>query len=159
MKNFLFLFVLIQFLCVDEYQAQQEKINWITFEQLDDSLKVKPKKTFVFFHAKWCSYCKKMEKVAFKNKEVIQILNEQYYAVKMDAESKKTILFDGEEYNNNQIGKSRRPTHQLAILLASRTQKSFSLPVIIALDEDFNIKLRDFEYVSPKKMIGLLKSK
>lgn len=140
-----------------EITAQKKQINWITFEQLEDSLAVKPKKVFISFYTDWCVYCKKMEKVAFKNKEVIQALNTSFYAIKMNAESKDTIVFENKKYVNYQYGKSRRPTHQIPLLLASRKNASFSLPANIILDKNFKAKERLFEYLSPKKLISLLK--
>ena len=97
-----------------------------------------------------------MDKVAFKNSEVIQILNQNYYAIKMDAESTKTIFFEGQKYSNNQLGKSRRPKHQIPLLLASRKNRSFSLPASIILDKNFKIEKRYYEYLSPKKMIKMI---
>ena len=149
------LFFLLMILS-SKINAQSKTINWITFEQLEDSLKVKPKKVFIYFYADWCSYCKKMDKVAFKNSEVIQILNQNYYAIKMDAESAKTIFFEGQKYSNNQLGKSRRPKHQIPLLLASRKNRSFSLPASIILDKNFKIEKRYYEYLSPKKMIKMI---
>lgn len=154
-KAFSILFFLLMILS-SKINAQSKTINWITFEQLEDSLKVKPKKVFISFYADWCSYCKKMDKVAFKNSEVIQILNQNYYAIKMDAESTKTIFFEGQKYSNNQLGKSRRPTHQIPLLLASRKNRSFSLPASIILDKNFKIEKRYYEYLSPKKMIKMI---
>ncbi|MEM9024458.1 MAG: thioredoxin domain-containing protein, partial [Bacteroidota bacterium] len=46
--------------------AQEAKaVNWLTFEQLEDSLAIHPKKVFIDFYANWCSYCRKMDKVVF----------------------------------------------------------------------------------------------
>lgn len=156
MKNLLFIFLIIQLTFVDEIQSQEKEINWITFEQLDDSLKVKPKKTFIFFYAKWCSYCKKMERTAFKNDKIISVLNRDFYKVKMDAETNKKIDFDGVTYINKNIGKSRKPTHQIPLLLASRKGVSFSLPATLILDENFKVENRFFEYLSPKKLQNIL---
>lgn len=138
--------------------AQNEKINWISFNQLEVSLKTKPKKVFIFFYADWCEYCKKMEKVAFKNKEVIRSLNSNFYAVKMDAETTDTISFGGEKFTNKQLGKSRNPTHQIPLLIASRKNTAFSLPAIIFLDKEFKIEKRYFEYLSPKKLLSILEN-
>lgn len=153
-KHIIFLF---SFGCLAAVtNAQNEKINWISFEQLENSLAVKPKKVFISFYADWCSYCKKMDKVAFKNSEVIRKLNTSYYAVKMDAEFKESLTFDGKEFINEQVGKNRRPTHQIPLLLASRKNKPFSLPATIILDENFKVIVRRFEYLSTKKMLRLL---
>jgi thioredoxin-related protein len=137
--------------------AQKNSINWINFEQLEDSLKIKQKKVFISFYADWCNYCKKMDKVAFKNEEVIQILNNEYYAIKMDAETKKTIVFDGKKYINTQLKKNRKPTHQIPLLLASRKGFPFTLPATIILDKTFKIEKRYFEYLSTKVMIEAIK--
>jgi thioredoxin-related protein len=137
--------------------AQKEQIQWISFEQLEDSLNVKPKKVLISFYADWCSYCKKMDKVAFQDEKVISILNNQFYAVKMNAESRDTIVFEGKKFWNEEIGKQRNPIHQIPLLLASRKSYPFSLPATIVLDKQFQIIRREFQYISARKMIRILK--
>lgn len=132
--------------------SQEEKINWISFEQLEDSLNVKPKKVFITFYADWCSYCKKMDKIGFQDEKVINQLNKNFYAVKMDSESRDTIVFDGKKYFNEQVGKYRNPIHQIPLMLASRKGYPFSLPATLILDEKFKVKKRYFYYLSPKKL-------
>jgi len=87
---------------------------------------------------------------------VVSILNQKYYAVKMNAESKDTISFGGVTYVNQNIGKSRRPTHQISLLLASRKNKPFSLPVNLILNKKFKVTRRYFNYLSPKKLVAAL---
>lgn len=151
---------IICFICVlffvDELKAQNTKINWLTFEQLEDSLAIKPKKVFINFYAEWCVYCKKMDEAAFKDKQVIAKLNADFYAVKMDAEFKNPITFGGKIFTNKEIGKKRRPNHEIALFLGERKNKPFTLPFTIILDKNFKIIKRDFEYISPKKMVGFL---
>jgi len=136
--------------------AQNTAINWLSFEQLEDSLAVKPKKVFIDFYAHWCVYCKKMEKVAYKNPEVIARLNSEYYAVKMNAETTETIVFDGQKFENKDHRKKRNAIHDIPLLLASREGKSFSLPAIVLLDKSFRVTNRYFEYIPPNKMLDLL---
>ncbi|MBT8281639.1 MAG: thioredoxin family protein [Muriicola sp.] len=132
--------------------AQENTVKWISFEQLEDSLALKPKKVFIDFYADWCAYCKKMDEAAFRDPEVVSRLNSAYYAVKMDAESRDTINFGGDYYVNEQLGKKRNPTHEIPLLLASRDNVPFSLPAIILLNEKFEITARYFEYLSPKEL-------
>jgi len=156
-KIFIVSFLGISLFLSNSISAQQVKsLNWLTFEQLEDSLKVKPKKVFISFYADWCVYCRKMEKTAFRDKAVVSILNQKYYAVKMNAESKDTISFGGVTYVNQNIGKSRRPTHQISLLLASRKNKPFSLPVNLILNKKFKVTRRYFNYLSPKKLVAAL---
>ncbi|MDN3595816.1 thioredoxin family protein [Zunongwangia endophytica] len=150
--------ILILFLALPllGHSQENDKINWINFEQLEDSLSVKPKKTFVYFYADWCVYCKKMDRNAFKNPEIITKLNSDYYAVKMNAESTDTITFEGQKFYNLQAETQRNGIHQIPLLLASRKNKEFSLPAILILDEKFNLKKREFEYLTSKKMLQLI---
>ncbi len=136
--------------------AQENEVQWLSFEQLEDSLNLRPKKVFIDFYADWCAYCKKMDKAAFKDTGVIHSLTNNYYAVKMNAESTDSIQFGGEVFINEQIGKSRNPTHQIALLLASRKNRPFSLPAMVLLNEQFEVTDRYFEYLSPKQLLKAL---
>lgn len=133
------------------------QVNWMSFEQLDDSLSVKPKKVFIDFYADWCSYCAKMDRVVYRDPAVIAELNVNYYSVKMNAEYEKQIEFGGQIFTNKQLKHNRNPIHEIALVLGSRPEREFSLPLVIILDEKFNIVERYFEYLSPKKMKAILK--
>ena len=154
-KNFQ---ILILFLVLPAFGNAQkaDTINWIDFEQLEDSLALKPKKTFIYFYADWCVYCKKMDRNAFKDPEIIKKLNSDYYAIKMNAESTDTITFEGQKFYNQQVESMRNGIHQIPLLLANREKRKFSLPAILILDEKFNVENREFEYLTTKKMIELI---
>lgn len=133
----------------------QEKINWISFNQLNDSLQVKPKKVFVNFYADWCVYCKEMDRTSFQNKNVIKQLNENFYAVKMNIENGDVIKFGGQTYINKRI-KKPNPVHEIALLLASRKNKPFSLPVYLIFNEGFTPKARFFQYLDVPALLKVL---
>ncbi len=143
-------------LAILKSDAQNQSINWMSFESLEDALQTTPKPVLVYFYTDWCQYCKKMDRVAFRNVEVISQINNDYYAVKMNAETTEEINFGGETFSNQEIGLKRNPTHEIALALGSRENIPFSLPVIILLDNNFKVKNRVFEYVSPKKLRALL---
>ena len=146
---------ILLFLCASLRAQEAASVRWLSFEELEDSLAAKPKKVFLDFYTDWCTYCRKMDKVVFTNSEVIEILNEQYYAVRFNAETDSTITFGGQLLVNDQVGKSRTPIHQIAQLLTLR-EGSFVAPTLVFLDETFTITSRYFEYMDSKKLLKAL---
>ncbi|MDX1331720.1 MAG: thioredoxin family protein [Robiginitalea sp.] len=140
------------FLSLASSYAQGKSIQWMSFEALEDSLEVRPRKVLIDFYADWCAYCKKMDRVTFKDPEVVRKLNSEFYAVRMNVEAPDTVIFDGKRYTNPEFGKTRQPVHEIPRLLASREGVPFSLPAVLILDEGFRVQSRYFEYLSPKKM-------
>ena len=88
-------------------QTKAPTINWISWEELDVKLEKDPKKTLVFFHADWCEYCKKIDRVVFTKPEVINKINADYYAVRMNVETTDTIYFDNNRFVNTSSYKTK----------------------------------------------------
>lgn len=136
--------------------SQQEKaITWLSFEQLEDSLAVRPKKVFIDFYADWCEPCLKMQKEVFPNKRVAKMLRENFYAVKMNVETEDTIVFGGQSFVNERKNR-RNPIHQIAMLMARQKNKAFSLPAMVFLDENFKATARYFQYLNEKELLKIL---
>lgn len=138
-------------------EAQDDAgINWKTWPELEQAIKEEPKPIFIFFHAKWCAYCKKIERKIFTKSEVIAKLNSKYYAVEMDVERTDTITFEGVKFINKQALTKRNGIHEIPLLLASRKGFPFSLPATIILNKDFRLKERFFEYYTSKQLLEKL---
>lgn len=138
-------------------QNSNNKINWISFSALSDSLKVNPKPVLVYFYADWCSVCKQMECTTFEDKRAIEVLNKNYYAVKMNVETKDTIAFGNQTFVNKRI-KKVNPVHDIALLMASRKDKPFSLPAIVLLNDKFIAEARYFQFLDAEAMEKILRS-
>ncbi|MEM9675099.1 MAG: thioredoxin fold domain-containing protein [Bacteroidota bacterium] len=149
-------FTILLFLGTPASAQEAGSVRWLTFEQLEDSLAAHPKRVFIDFYTDWCTYCRKMDKRVFTKPEVIDLLNEDYYAVRFDAETEANIVFGGQTLINDQVGKSRSPIHQIAQLLALR-EGQFAPPTLVILDEDFKVTARYFEYMDSKKLVSALK--
>lgn len=154
MKKFLIFIAL--FITALGFSQKTEEINWISPQQLSDSLVAQPKKTLLYFYTDWCAYCKKMEKYAFKNSDVIQQINTDFYAVKINAETTDTLFFGSQKFINKEALSKRRGTHEFALLLGSRKNKNFSLPVILLFDENFKLIRREFNYLTTEKILTFI---
>jgi thioredoxin-related protein len=134
----------------------ESRIQWKTWAELESALAQNPRPVLLFFHADWCEYCKKIERVVFTKPDVIDKINKNYYAVSMDVERTDTITFDGMIFKNKQALTQRNGVHELALLLGSRDGKDYSLPVTILLHKDFTIRERIFEYYTSKQLLTYL---
>lgn len=152
-SRFLLIIALLLFLDVPAQEGQ--KINWITFNQLNDSLAIHPKKVFVAFYADWCVYCKEMDRTTFQDDEVTKELNENYYAVKMNIETDEKIVFGGQTFLNKRSNKPN-PVHEIALLLASRKNKPFSLPAYLVFNEHFEAQARYFQYLDVPALLKVI---
>ncbi|MFY0598757.1 MAG: DUF255 domain-containing protein [Cyclobacteriaceae bacterium] len=126
-------FVFILFLGVNE-SFSQEHVEWITFEEAIEKSKDEPRKILIDIYTDWCGWCKKMDKDAYENKKLVKYINENYYAVKFNAEQKEEVEFDGHTFKF--IANGRRGVHQLA---AALTNNKLSYPTTVFMNEELQI--------------------
>jgi thioredoxin-related protein len=79
--------------------AAPEEIHWITnIDELQAKMMQSPKKVLVDMYTGWCGWCKKMDADTYSNPALVKYVNNNYYAVKLDAERRDTIHFQGRDF-------------------------------------------------------------
>lgn len=108
------------------------QVKWMTLEQAMAAQQEKPKKIFIDFYADWCGPCKIMDKNTYGHQEIANFLNENYYAVKFDAEGKESVTVFGRIFSNPEFssGKKRNSMHDF-----TKFMNVNSVPSIVFLDE------------------------
>ncbi|MEZ0452518.1 DUF255 domain-containing protein [Sphingobacterium thalpophilum] len=132
----------------------QERINWVSFEQLDSLMAVAPRETLLFIHTDWCSYCRKMEQEVFTKAEIVSRINSLYYAIKLDAESTQRITFDQSIWKPAWNGKRKGQYHPLALQLLHGRKMVF--PSLFRFDHDFRLKNLQQKYLNSKQLNDFL---
>lgn len=112
-------------------------IEWMSWEEMVVAQEEEPRKVVVDIYTDWCGWCKKMDKEVFGHETITAIINEHFYAVKLDAEQKEDITF--QDYTFKFVPNGRRGYHELA---ASLLDGKMSYPTIIYLDEGIQIITR-----------------
>lgn len=114
--------------------AQGKGVKWLTLEQALKLNQQEPRKLFVDVYTDWCGWCKKMDQTTYMNPVIADILNNKFYAVKFNAESKEPVEFAGKTFKNP--GTTKRSTHQLAYALL---QGKMAYPSVAYLDENLQL--------------------
>lgn len=76
-------------------KEQNEKIDWQAYDIGLKKALDEDKHVFIDFTAKWCGYCRKMEREVFTDPRIIDLLNNDFVPVRVDGESRKELDIDG----------------------------------------------------------------
>lgn len=120
----------------------KNELSWHNIEEAQELVKTNPKMVFIDFTAKWCSWCKVMDKKTFTDPEVAEYLNEFFYSVKMDFDSPKKFNYLGTEYTAKELAKKNGVT---------------GLPTMLVASSDFKDVYKIVGYQKPKQFINQLK--
>lgn len=142
MKQTIFLFFFL-FLCSPLFgkgggdknaseSSKAETIRWISISEAEKLMKTKPKLILVDIYAQWCGWCKRLDKDTFQHPDIAEYINDNFYAVKLDAEMRESVSFLGREYRYLTAG--GRGTHELAITLSNG---QLEMPTLIILGKGF----------------------
>jgi thioredoxin-related protein len=129
------LFIIICVFATIFLRAQNnESIRWYTMDQLEALEKKEKRKIMIDVYTNWCGWCKYMDKTTFAQQYIAHYINENYYAVKLNAEQRESILFKNRTYKY--VTQSNVGFNELA---AELLNGQMSYPATIFLDENFNI--------------------
>jgi thioredoxin-related protein len=153
MKKIVFLLTLT--LMVSATYAQKQKINWMSLEEALAAQVNEPRKIMMDVYTTWCGPCKMLDKNTFQNPDVVEYVNQNYYAVKFNAEGEETVKYKDLEFTNPQFDPNRQgrnAQHELAQAL-----KINAYPTIVFFNENGDTLLPLPGYKTPSQLELYLK--
>ena len=158
MKNFMrsLFFSLVSFVLIlssSKLFSQHENglVNWLTLKEAQEKYKSNPKPMLIDIYTDWCGWCKHMMKTTYSNPNLAAYINNFFYPVKFDAETKDTIEYNGVVYKPT--SKAPKTPHELAIKFLGN---SLSYPSTVFVTNNYEFNLLSQGYLDEKKIEPLL---
>ena len=155
-KLLIFLVLFSSSQCFSQRAKIQEpaQINWLSIQKAQEYATKYNKKILIYFYREDCDYCETMKKQTLKDPEVIQFINQNFYPVSLDGRTKDTIIYNGQEYSNQQPsshGSSWR--HDLFAELYEELQNhpGYIFPTTIIIDK----KTKSEDFFKTNQLTGL----
>lgn len=151
MKKILFVALLFAFGSISA-----QGIKWMTMEEALAAQATSPKKIFVDMYTVWCGPCKLLDRNTFGNPDVANFINQNFYAVKFNAEGNETVNFKGKVFANPGYDPAkstrRNSAHQF-----TRHMGVQAYPTVLFIAEDGTLINRVKGYRTPQQMEMFLK--
>ena len=123
--------------------------------EIDSLQKIESRNVLVFIHTDWCRYCLAMERTTFRNSKVVELLNDKFWFVRLNAEDKGDIVFGGRTFRYRPTGVNTG-IQELAEHLGS-VDGRVAYPTVCLLGPDNKIIFRYSNYLSAEDMLKVLK--
>lgn len=122
---------------INKTQASVEEltgpVHWYTFTEAVEMQKKAPRPIMVDVYTSWCGPCKMMSANTFGNEIIAKYLNEHFYPVKFNAETRDSVIFGAMVFKNKNPEGTPRPVHDFA---ASILDGKLMYPSIVFLNEE-----------------------
>ncbi len=126
------------------------KLPWLSLQEAEIAMKNEKKPILIDLYTNWCGWCKVMDKKTYSDKNVISYLAEKFYTVKLNAETKESILWSGKAFVYNTAYK----TNEIALYFM---QGRLSYPTTVIIPVDGSAPQSIPGYLTPKDIEILLK--
>jgi len=142
-KLFLLTSWLLVFSCAQKSASSSDHLKWMNLPEVESSLQKEKRPVLIDLYTDWCGWCKVMDKKNYSNKNVIEYLQDKFYAARVNAESKQAIVWNGKTYQFNPDYR----TNEFAVYV---TQGHLEFPTTIIIPPDGSEPQAIPGYLEPK---------
>jgi len=145
-------FLLFSFSAFSQGEIKTE-IQWLSIERSEQLAEKFPSDMLVFFFRTGCPECKKMKEETLKDPEIIQLINNNFFPVMLNARTKDTLVFNENKYFNQQpIEHGKNFRHDLYHELVVGGGRQYVYPYIVIINGQHQVT-NYFPGFSPKERL------
>jgi len=126
--------IILAFIVCIGFSAKAQEVKWISVEEAYEKSKTDAKPILIDVYTDWCGWCKRMDKDTYAKADIANFINENYYAVKFNAEQKDSIHIMDHTFKF--VAKGKRGYHELAAALLNG---KMSYPATVFLTNTFEM--------------------
>lgn len=134
-------------------QSYSQQLQTYSFEQVEQLVEENPRPILLYFYTDWCQYCKMLQKNTFKDKKVTEKLNNNYYVIFFNGETKVDVKHQNKKFSYVPKG-IKSGYHQLVYFYLKNRQEIY--PTILFLDNDFKELAFLQSYLSAQNLLKIL---
>ena len=151
--KYFFILIALPVILLSFIPYKKDKVKWLSLTELTEAYNKQPKPIIVDVYTNWCGWCKVMDKETYGNDKVANYINENFYAVKFNAESKESVVLGTKTYGYNPAYKA----NDLAVYLLSGRMGYPTTVLLSAIDAQpapLSGYLKPSELEAPLKFFG-----
>lgn len=80
-------------------------INWLPYNEGLALAEKENKYVLVYFYTDWCSWCKKMDREVYSDKEIIKIMSQNFVSIRINTEAESKVAENGKEITERELAK------------------------------------------------------
>jgi thioredoxin-related protein len=119
----------LSFCCSERPVEKGPKLQWMSLQEAETAMQKEKRPILIDLYTDWCGWCKVMDKKTYSNANVITYLQNKFYPVRLDAETRATLHWGNKDYGYNAGSR----TNDLAIYL---TYGRLSYPTTVIIPTD-----------------------
>ena len=149
-------FLIIVFFSFAAMHAQETNLLTYSMKSVDSLMKKEARNVAVFLTADWCNFCKNMELNTLADRKVSQQLNDEFYFVKFNSESKETVQYQNQTFRYKPISRNSG-THELAVALGT-IDGQLLYPTFVMLNPSNEIIFQHSGFLNKAELLSVLSS-
>lgn len=133
-----------------EGYAARATLQWLSFQDAQTRLRGEPRVIIMDIYTDWCYWCKVMDKNTYEDRAVAAYLQEKFYPVRFNAETRTSVSWRGKSYDFN-------PGYKVNDLAISLTSGKLAYPTIVIITPDDHAPTYLTGYRKPADLEPVLK--
>lgn len=119
--------MVLLFISLTAFAGEKIELKWRTFDAGFEEAKKNNKKIMLDVYTDWCGWCKRLDKDTYGNEKVIEYLNKEYIAIKLNAESNAKINYKDKSYTETSLAQYFGVTGYPAIIFFDSDAEAINL--------------------------------